>query len=106
MKRLLFAILIVVVSLAQAGRARAQGEPTEAAAVNVNTATEAELIQLPCIGPTKAAAILARRQKVGSFKRVEDMLHVRGIGKKTLARLRPYITVELAKPPERAPDAQ
>ncbi len=103
MKRLFLAICVLVALM---GRARAENVPAETAPVNVNTATEAELIRLPFIGPTKAAAILARRQKVGSFKRLEDMLHVRGIGKKTLARLRPYVTVDPAKPPERAPDAQ
>jgi len=102
-------LLVILLAFAAMGSARAQGEtaadaPT--AAVNVNTATEAELIRLPFIGPTKAAAILARRTKVGSFKRVEDMLHVRGIGKKTLAKLRPYITVDPPKPPDRAADAQ
>ncbi|HKA86461.1 MAG TPA: helix-hairpin-helix domain-containing protein [Haliangiales bacterium] len=103
MKRLLLALCVL---FALVGPARARGEPADPVPVNVNTATEADLIRLPFIGPAKAAAILARRQKVGSFKRLEDMLHVRGIGKKTLARLRPYITVELPKPPDRAPDAQ
>src|SRR5215470_3556115 len=106
MKRLLLAIALV---LGVIGPARAQGEPAaDTPPVNVNTATEADLIRLPFIGPTKASAILARRAKVGAFKRVEDMLHVRGIGKKTLAKLRPYITVD--PPPattaERAPDAR
>ena len=61
--------------------------------VNLNTATQAELIALPGIGPSMANRILALRQ-VRRFNRVEDLLQVRGIGQAKLAKLRPYITVE------------
>jgi competence protein ComEA len=91
MKRL-FLTLVVLICLA--GRASAAPEPAAPPApLNVNTATEEELIQLPGIGPAKATAILAQRKKVGGFKRLEDVLRARGIGRKLLARLRPFITV-------------
>ena len=61
--------------------------------VNLNTATQAELIALPGIGPSMANRILALR-RVRSFTKVEDLLQVRGIGESKLNKLRPYVTVE------------
>lgn len=61
--------------------------------INLNTATQAELIALPGIGPSMANRILALR-RVRAFTRVEDLLQVRGIGESKLNKLRPYVTVE------------
>lgn len=61
--------------------------------VNLNTATQAELIALPGIGPSTANRILALR-RVRAFTKVEDLLQVRGIGQAKLNKLRPYVTVE------------
>ena len=61
--------------------------------VNLNTATQAELIALPGIGPSMANRILALR-RVRAFTKVEDLLQVRGIGQAKLNKLRPYVTVE------------
>lgn len=66
---------------------------TTTGVVNLNTASEAELERLPGIGPAKAAAIVAYRQKHGPFRRVEDLRRVKGFGRKTLLRLRPYLAV-------------
>jgi len=76
------------------------GEP-----VNLNTASERELIELPGIGPTKAAAIVAYRQKHGAFARIDDLRKVKGFGRKTVAKLRPSLTVELPAPPAPPPPA-
>jgi len=62
--------------------------------VNINTATEAELVRLPGIGPSKARAILELRGRMGSFSRVENLLRVRGIGRKTLQKLRPMLALK------------
>jgi competence ComEA-like helix-hairpin-helix protein len=61
--------------------------------VELNTATQEELCTLPGIGPRKAQAILALRKK-RPFTRVTQLLEVRGIGRKTLERLKPYIRLE------------
>ena len=67
--------------------------PGKAALLNINTADEAQLTSLKGIGPTKAKAITQYRQEHGPFKTVDDLKHVSGIGDKTLAALRPFITV-------------
>ena len=63
------------------------------AAVNINTATEAELDKLPGIGPTKAKAIVEDRNKNGTFKSIEDIKRVKGIGDATFEKLKAEITV-------------
>jgi len=62
--------------------------------VNLNTATREELEALPGIGPALAQAILDRRREKGPFRRLEDLLEVRGIGPATLERLRPLVRVD------------
>ncbi len=63
---------------------------TSSGLININTATQAELETLPGIGPAKAAAIIAGRP----YGSVNELLRVSGIGDKTLADLRPLVTVE------------
>jgi competence protein ComEA len=69
--------------------------PSEEGVVNVNTATADELMRLPGIGPSKAAAILALRGRLAGqrFGRVEDLLRVRGIGRVTLRKLRALVAL-------------
>jgi competence protein ComEA len=62
--------------------------------VNLNSAGAAELATLPGVGPKTAEAILAYRQEHGSFQRVEDLLEIRGIGEKKLARMRDWVAVK------------
>lgn len=61
--------------------------------VNINTADEAELQTIPGVGPKTAAAIFAYRQEHGPFQRIEDLMEIRGIGEKKLARMRDCVTV-------------
>ena len=68
-------------------------EKTERAVVNVNTATLQQLRLLPGVGPATAQAIIDHRGK-RLFSRKEQLLKVRGIGPRTLRRLRPYISIE------------
>ena len=65
--------------------------------VNINTADEKELLSLPRIGPATAVRILEYRKQVGSFKTVDELLNVKGIGEKTLEVLRPLVTVGAGK---------
>lgn len=61
--------------------------------VDLNTATAAALQRLPRIGPKTAARIIAYREAHGPFRRVQDLVRVRGIGPKTLAGLEPLVVV-------------
>jgi len=62
--------------------------------VVLNDATEADLTKLPGIGPSRAQAILALRQRLKRFRAVEDLLRVKGIGRKMLRRLRPSVVLD------------
>ncbi len=61
--------------------------------IPINSASGAELERLPGIGPALAARILLHRSEKGPFRRVEDLLEVRGIGPATLERLRSLVQV-------------
>jgi competence protein ComEA len=63
------------------------------AAVNVNTATKEELQTLSGIGPEKAQAIIDYRTEHGPFKSVDDLTKVKGLGEKTVEKLRPDVTI-------------
>jgi len=70
------------------------GPPTEEqdSRINVNEAAVEELVRLPGIGPSRAEAIIAEREK-RRFRRIEDILRVPGIGRKTFGRIRGSIRV-------------
>lgn len=68
-------------------------EETATAPVNLNTATSAELQQVPGIGPATAEKILQARKSYGRFKSVNDLQAIRGIGPKKLDKMRKYLTV-------------
>ncbi|MBM3983408.1 MAG: helix-hairpin-helix domain-containing protein [Planctomycetes bacterium] len=63
------------------------------APINVNTATADELQRLPGIGPVTAQAIVAARASK-AFESVNDLDRAKGIGPKTLERLRPFVVVK------------
>jgi competence protein ComEA len=61
--------------------------------ININTASSSELQLVPGIGPATAEKILQTRKSYGSFKTVDDLLSIRGIGPKRLEKMRKYLTV-------------
>ncbi len=81
------------------GVALAQGKKTPPAKpIDLNAATIKELEELPGVGPVTAQRIIEARQKSGRFRRVEDLLAIRGISAKRLEALRPYVTISPPPP--------
>ncbi len=62
--------------------------------LNINIATVIELQTLPSIGPQMAKRIVQHRKENGDFKTIEDLTEVKGIGEKTLDKIKPYIGVD------------
>lgn len=63
------------------------------AVVNINTADATELATLKGIGPTKAEAIVNWRTENGSFKSIDELTQIKGIGDKTLEKIKDEITI-------------
>lgn len=63
------------------------------AAVNINKADQVALEALPGIGAAKATAIIEYRTQNGNFKTKEDLLQVKGIGPKMLAKMQNEIEI-------------
>ena len=62
--------------------------------ININTATLEQLEALPGVGPVSAQRILDHRIEIGSFKSVEQLVEVKGIGEKSLGKFRDLVTVK------------
>ena len=62
--------------------------------VNLNLASEEQLMLLPTVGPAKAERIVTWRKKNGGFKRTADLRRVKGFGYKTFKRLEPFLDVK------------
>ncbi len=62
--------------------------------ININTATQKELQQLPYIGPVTANSIIEYRNEHGPFKSIKELDNVKRIGPKTIERIGPYVYLE------------
>jgi len=104
MRRLMLVFLIIL-GLASSTTAQSTGAPKSQKAkapktvaalvtpVNLNTATAAQLDALPGIGKSTAQRIVEYRQKNGGFKKIEELMNVKGVGEKSFLKLKPLITV-------------
>ena len=109
---------IALVSLCGAGHTAhaAQAKPASprpaakaaapGAVVNINTASVGELDALPGIGAKTAALIIEYRQKNGPFKKIEEVMNVRGVGEKNFLKLRTQLSVGAPKADHPAPQQQ
>jgi competence protein ComEA len=82
-------LVLVGPGVAEAGRSRMQ----YTGVVNLNEATDAELDRLPGVGKKAVDRILAHREK-RPFQRVEELVRVKGFGKKKFQKLTPFLTLK------------
>ena len=100
MQRLSFVVgVLMMLALAMpAARAQEKAEKAKPAAsasspINLNTATAAQLETLPGVGSRTAQLIVEHRQKNGGFKKIEELMNIKGIGEKSFLKLKPLVTV-------------
>ena len=73
-------------------------QKSEGCGVDLNTASAVELERLPGLGPVKSRRVVEDRRRRGPFRCLEDLERVKGVGPKTLERLRAYLYVRKGDP--------
>lgn len=91
MSRVIVLVALVLASLSREAAAFPR-EVARTGVVNINTATDAELRELPGIGPAKSRRILDQRAK-HRFEATDQLMKVKGIGRKTYRKLKPFLAV-------------
>ena len=61
--------------------------------INLNSATAAQIATLPGIGPKTADLVVQYRQKNGPFKKIEEIMNIRGVGEKSFLKIKDRLTV-------------
>ncbi len=84
--------LALIALLLVAGSAMAADKKMAPGPINLNTATVEQLAELPHIGPKRAGLIVTRREQK-PFKSVDELIEIKGIGDKTLEKIRPHVAV-------------
>ena len=86
-----------MLAASQTAKGSSATAPAAPPMVNINTAAATELQTLPGVGPATAARIIEYREKNGPFKKLEELMNVRGMGEKTFLKLRPQLTLTAPK---------
>ena len=98
----LTAVTLILLAIAFAmpttfSMAAAQQDTTSSQAItakiNINNASQAELEEVPGIGPVTASKIKAYRDANGAFTQIDQLTNIKGIGNATLKKMKPYITI-------------
>jgi comEA protein len=98
MGRFTCVIAIACLCMLASVSAQEKGGTAKAAAaaatpVNLNTASADQIAALPGVGPKAAQRIVEYRQKNGGFKKIEELMNVKGFGEKSFLKLKSLITV-------------
>lgn len=93
---LLGALVCLAVAMNAAGGDKKKIPPSKP--IDINAATSDELQQLPGIGPVLAQRILDYRKKSGPFRNVDELMAVKGISDKRMAKIKPYVYVKNPQP--------
>ena len=86
-------VLCLALALVSPAVLAQSGKQATSEKVNLNTATAEQLQTLPGIGPALAERIIAYRNKVGKFAKIEELLNVKGIGDKVFQRFKDRLVV-------------
>lgn len=81
---------VVIQTVSTEGNLESKGEKK----VNINTATQNELENLPGIGPSIASRIIEYRQQNGKFSKIEDLQNVKGIGDAKFGKIKEYVVIK------------
>jgi competence protein ComEA len=92
-RRFVAAVLAIALAVVAAPGFAAEAKQAPAGKVNINTASVEQLTTLPGIGPALASRIVEYRQQSGSFRSTQELMNVRGIGEKNLAKLEAWLSV-------------
>jgi len=93
-------LAIMVLCTITPGVAQAAGTKTEvpdAAQIDINNASAEQLTAIPGIGKVMSERIVQFRDEHGAFKRIEDLLKIKGIGEKSFQKIRPYVRIGKSK---------
>jgi competence protein ComEA len=93
MGMLVAAVLGLMLMPGSAGAAQAKKRTQYTGVVNLNEATVVQLALLPGVGAKAAQRIITWREK-RAFKRIEELVRVKGFGKKQFLKLKPYLTLQ------------
>lgn len=103
MNRSGFALVAVLVCLSSPLVAQRSTRPPVTATVvstdvvNLNSATAAQIASLVGIGPKTAELVVQYRTKNGPFKKIEEIMNVRGIGEKSFLKIKDRLTVAVVE---------
>ena len=86
-----------VTAMAQDKAPKSKPAPAVSTPINLNTATAADLEALPGVGAATARLIIEHREKNGGFKKVEELMNIKGIGEKSFLKLKPMVIVSPQK---------
>jgi comEA protein len=78
----------------QPAKPKRQKSKKKISPININEANSEQLCSLPGIGPATAKRIIEYRKNNGNFTKIDDLIQIKGIGSKKLAKIKPYVLIK------------